>query len=134
MNTSKNRTLSEFQTWPRVLDRLLFDANLESRNYSSPLNIVEKSDALVLEFALPGLKKEDIHFTVQQGILEVAYQPKKTENSLQYRLKEFEISAFHRRFKLQQNINLEGIVGSMEQGILRIELPLLQKEKREINT
>jgi len=104
------------------------------------VNIREDEKAFYLELAVPGMNKKDLRIEVKDDVLTISSEHKeeKQEDSEGYRRKEFSFSAFCRSFYLPEDVNGEKIGATYKDGILNVEIPKLEEEKkkeriREIN-
>ncbi|MBC6993343.1 Hsp20/alpha crystallin family protein [Neolewinella lacunae] len=119
-----------------------FDDTVTKANYGyrPAVNIAETDEAFFLEVLAPGRKKENFHIACNEGTLEVSYTAEKNgeEQTPNFRLREFNLTDFHRRFQLDDKvINDEGIDATYVDGILRLTLPkreeALPKAPRQIS-
>ena len=85
--------------------------------------------AYIVEVDLPGVKKEDIDVSVNDGVLVISGERKieKKEESEKYTRIESFFGKFERAFKLPPDADAENIKAKYENGVLRIELPRAQK-------
>ncbi len=104
------------------------------------VNIREDEKAFYLELAVPGMNKKDLRIEVKDDVLTISSEHKeeKQEESEGYRRKEFSFSSFCRSFYLPEDVNGEKIGATYKDGILNVEIPKLEEEKkkeriREIN-
>ncbi len=94
------------------------------------VNIIEDKQEFRLEFALPGYVKENIKIEVENDLLKVSGKFPTIENpSGELKKIEFSKNDFERNFILPETINSELIKGSMENGILTLQLPLKEEVK-----
>ena len=93
------------------------------------LNVVEQEDQFVLDFAVPGLQKEDFHVQIEEDRLMVSAnvesQNEVTEGKFTRR--EFNYQSFQRSFQLPENVDQENIFAAYENGVLKVTLPKLAK-------
>lgn len=130
--------------WPSVFDPFKELQDIERRlgavlNVNKPVQKVdiftpavnEKADekSYYLEVDLPGVKKEDIDVSVNDGVLVISGERKieKKEESEKYTRIESFFGKFERAFKLPPDADAENIKAKYENGVLRIELPRAQK-------
>jgi len=104
------------------------------------VNIREDEKAFYLELAVPGMNKKDLRIEVKDDVLTISSEHKeeKQDESEGYRRKEFSFSSFCRSFYLPEDVNGEKIGATYRDGILNVEIPKLEEEKkkeriREIN-
>ncbi len=92
--------------------------------WSRPLaNIDESQDQYQIHLAAPGLTKSDFALSVDQQLLTVAVAKSKTESEVKKVKTEFSYHKFSRSFKISEDVNIEGIKASYENGVLLITLP-----------
>ncbi len=104
----------------------------ESKGDVPSVNIIENDKDFVLEFAAPGVKKEDFNINLENQILTVSREVKedkevKKEN---YTRDEFTYGSFSRSFTLPKSVKFEKIAADYNQGILRITLPKKEEEAK----
>lgn len=98
-----------------------------------PFSNLAKKDSgnFHLEIDLPGVKKENIDLTVEDGLLSVsAIREYKNEVSKDdYYISESAFGKFERRYTLPENIDTESISANFHDGRLEIELQKNEKAK-----
>ena len=109
------RTLRKNNTWfPSLMDELFADSRMEVPNYENfsipKVNISENLTTFVIDFAMPGMKKEDFAIEIDQDLLTVSsdFSEEKhssdTENGTKFTRKEFNFGRFSRTFNLPDNV------------------------------
>ncbi|MBX3253815.1 MAG: Hsp20/alpha crystallin family protein [Chitinophagaceae bacterium] len=90
-----------------------------------PVNIHETNDAFHLELSTPGLKKEDIQLTVENGLLTISYEKKEEAKNedLKTIRREFSYHGFKRSFTLSDKVNADDIQAKYEDGVLKVLVP-----------
>ncbi|UJH66819.1 Hsp20/alpha crystallin family protein [Allomuricauda sp. SCSIO 65647] len=102
------------------------------------VNIKENEKDFELEFAIPGMKRDDFNVEVDDNILTVSSEVKneKETKDKNYTRREFSYSSFKRSFTLPETVDEDNINASYVDGILRLALPkkeeALPKPKRMI--
>jgi HSP20 family protein len=131
------RTLVQYNQLPAFFDRLV--ASEFNRQFSTPAktvnsvvpaaNIKEDETAYHIELAAPGLKKEDfaINLTNNQLTISAKQEEVKEEKAENFTRKEFSYNSFERSFRLPKNVNNEQIQAAYTDGILKIDLPKVEK-------
>ncbi len=118
----------------------LFGRELEipttQHNSLPAVNISESETAYLLEFAAPGLNKEDFKLNVQANRLVISAkkeavkeQEEKAENSVKYTRKEFSFTDFQRAFTLPKNVDVSKVEATYTNGILTVSVPKKEEEK-----
>ena len=97
------------------------------------VDIREDAEAFHLEFCVPGMKPEDLKVTVQENELIIEQErkddpPEKKEGII---LEEIEKGRYFRKFKMTDDIALDGIVASMSLGLLTLTLKKKEAEESE---
>ncbi len=102
------------------------------------VNIWENEQQYELEFAVPGLKKEDFNIQLdEENQLVISMEKTVEENENKHYLRhEFAHTVFRQSIVLPENINKDKIQARVENGILFITLPKLSPEaiKPEVRT
>jgi HSP20 family protein len=99
------------------------------------MNIYDTNDEIVLVAELPGVKKEDIHLTVDNGFLTITGERKKhaTPEKAEWLRNEIRTGNFSRVIELPRLVKAEGISAELSNGILRLVLPKAEEAKpREV--
>jgi HSP20 family protein len=115
---------------PSIWDRWFSDFFNESSmpsdfsNNMPAVNVKAHKNGWELEAALPGMKKEDINISVENGVLSISAenrseQHKKEEN---YTRREFSYQSFNRSFRLPENADEDDITAVYTDGVLRVSL------------
>ena len=130
--------------WPTVFDPFRELQDIERRigavlGVNKPIQKVESFTPAVnekvdekgyyLEIDLPGVKKEDIDISVNDGILTVTGERKleKKEEKENYTRIESFFGRFERAFKLPADADLDNVEAKYENGVLKIFIPRKQK-------
>jgi HSP20 family protein len=134
----------EGMMWPTVFDPFKELQDIERRigavlNTNRPVQKVESFTPAVnekvdengyhLEIDLPGVKKENIEISVNDGILTISGERKlerKEEKENYTRIESF-FGRFERSFKLPADADADGIEAKYEDGVLRLYIPRRQK-------
>lgn len=116
-------------------DKQSFHDKLLSKANYPKVNVSNDGENLLLEFAVPGLSKEDIDVEIDKNtnILTVKYQ-KKEEDSDEYKnysYREIKSSSFMRQASLPDEAIQDEVKTSLKDGILSISFPLEKKEEIE---
>jgi len=137
VNSKSNQNFPIFSNWlDDIFNRDLpsvFTSNFNTGITLPKVNIKETSDAFVVEMAVPGLKKSDLHIDIDHQIVSISAE-KKEENEQKeenYTRREFGYSSFKRTFALPESVNAEKINASYNEGILSILLPKKEEAKQK---
>lgn len=103
------------------------DTSVDSRT-----NVVDDEKAFILEVAIPGLSKEDVHVKVEDGILHISAE-KKEEEEKNYLRRNFSSFKLDKSYKLSNEIKVEAISAEVKNGILLVILPKIEKEEPKVH-
>ena len=95
------------------------------RNHPSA-NIVRTDTGVSLEMAIPGYGKEDVEVSIEKNVLTVSC--KKEDSKQNFSRKEFSYNSFSRSFTLSEELDVNSIKSSMNNGILTILINKLNPE------
>jgi len=99
--------------------------------YKPSVDINETGDAYVLQADVPGLSKEDISVSVDNGVLTISGERKseKKEEKDRYTYYERSLGKFERQFKLPDDVNAEAIEAKSTDGVLKLTIPKVEPKK-----
>jgi HSP20 family protein len=98
------------------------------------VNISETGDAIIIEVAAPGMKKNDFSIEFHDNQLRIGYKKenRSTEgNEKNVLRREYSFETFERVFSLPESINGENISASYQDGILKIAAPKKEEAKKK---
>jgi|WetSurSiteA1Bulk_404760.scaffolds.fasta_scaffold00913_5 HSP20 family protein len=123
----KPLTLSDF------FNEDFFPTMARSTSSLPSVNIREDEKAFYLELAVPGMDKKDLRIEVKDDVLTISSEHKedKEEDLEGYRRREFSYSSFCRSFYLPEDVNSDKIGAAYKDGILNVEIPKLEEEKKK---
>ena len=121
---------------PDFFNDFFGNMSLDGSSTKSPaVNVIEDDKRYVLEVAAPGMTKDDFKVHINKDANLVIELEKKCEcqeeKKGKYIRKEFSCSKFHQTLILPENADREEIKANVENGILFIDIPKLQKTKME---
>ena len=122
------------QAWPmmpRPLSRPLRRMALAPTTWTPSVDVYEKDNTLVVKAELPGMTKDDIEVTVEQGDLLIRGE-RKTEhevNEEHYRRMERSYGSFYRRIPLPADVKADQVTASYKDGVLEVDVPKPADEK-----
>ena len=133
-----------FDSFRRDMDRMFWGPSLGSpvvprmrvlkRGYYMPMNLEDKEDSLLLTVEMPGVKKEDTKLSIEDGLLTISVKAEdENEESEEgkYLFKERSSFSCSRCVRLPENIDEEKVNAKMIDGVLHIEIPKSEPEKKE---
>ena len=119
----------------RLFDRMVDDvmhASLgtatNARSYAPDVDVRSNGERVVFSFDVPGVKKEDLDITLDNGVLTVngsrKFEPTGAKEQL---LLGRSYGTFSRAFSLPEHLDEEKLSANLADGVLTIEIPKLQK-------
>nr|GMD19908.1 17.5 kDa class I heat shock protein [Ipomoea batatas] len=97
----------------------------------------ETPEAHVFTAEVPGVKKEEVKIEIEDDrILQICGQRKveKEEKNDRWHRMERSSGKFMRRFRLPENVKMDEIKASMENGVLTITVPKIEVKKPEVKS
>jgi HSP20 family protein len=116
----------------------LFDSSLRrfsgrgvTDGFLPDCDIVEEKDHLVIRMDLPGLRKDDVGVTLQEGVLTVKGERKAeaTSKEATWYLRERDTGSFTRTIDLPVAVDAGKIDAHFRDGVLHITLPKTEEAK-----
>lgn len=99
-------------------------------SYLTPLaNILETKDGYVLEAEMPGVNKDGLEITVENGELTIAGRRTATENRGRELYRESRAFDYRRTFELDPSIDTTKVTARIDQGVLTLQLPKAESVK-----
>ncbi len=104
--------------------------NVQRKNTSPAVNIIEADNDFKIEVAVPGLSRNDFNIEVEDDVLTLSSVAKeeKEEKMPNYTRREFNFSSFKRSFQLPETIDQDKIQASHKEGVLTITLVKKEEE------
>lgn len=104
---------------------------LELTDWLPPVDITEDSKEYMIKAELPGLTKENVKVTVEDGVLEIAGERKeeKEEKDKKHHRIESSYGSFRRSFTLPEDSSGEKVSAEFKDGVLKVHLPKDQTAK-----
>ncbi len=129
-------TRSWMSDWDRMLDE--FFNGLPARGdvsecceWAPRVDIREEKDRYVADFELPGLEKDEVQVTLENGVLTVTGERKREETREDdkiYRSERF-YGKFARSLRLPDDVNAEQVEAGFKNGVLRVAVPKKEESK-----
>lgn len=121
------RGLPELRT---EMDRLLSDffgqTEGTTSRFAPATDLYETDEHYVVEAELPGLERDDINVTIEQGTLTISgrrtFRDTK-EDGANWHMRERATGQFRRSFSLPRSIEADSVNARFENGILTVEVP-----------
>jgi HSP20 family protein len=114
-----------------VLQSLFLTDNVVGATKFPAMDIAEREDDLLVTAELPGVKKDAVKVTFENGILTLEGKQKAYETSREAKvlLNEMQIRDFSRSIRINIDIDASNISAELEDGILRVVLPKAPESK-----
>jgi HSP20 family protein len=96
------------------------------------LDVHEAKDELVIKADLPGIVKDNLHITLEDGTLRIEAEKKeeeKTEDGRTWYMKERTFGKYSRLIELPFSVAAEKISATLDKGVLEIRLPKAEEAK-----
>lgn len=102
----------------------LFDTvfELEKGVYNPKSNVQKNDNGYEVLLSVPGLTKEDLKIIVKDGILKISFDK---EGGSTF------VSNFTKSYTLPEDVNENQIEGKVENGVLKLTLPISRKKSLE---
>ena len=120
-NQMDNFFAQGWSRWPSLLTTMA-----EGADWSPRINAFRTNGDLVVKADLPGLAKEDIHVTLEEGDLVLEGERKQemeAEENGFYRC-ESTFGSFYRRLPLDFPVKAEQVKAKFDNGVLEVRLPV----------
>jgi HSP20 family molecular chaperone IbpA len=98
--------------------------------YLPTVDIFEDESAISVLADMPGVKAQDLRIDLRENVLTLSAHVNAPESpSETFALREFESGSFFRQFTLSEVIDQAKIDARLTNGVLRLQLPKLEKAK-----
>ncbi len=127
-----------FQRLSQEVDRLFdemihrpWGARRAVADWNPQLDLYETASAFILEADLPGVRKQDVSVTVEDGdlVLQGRRAATRSRTDANFHYHERHSGQFVRRLRLPTSVNPEQIRADFRNGVLRVTLPKLPRER-----
>lgn len=127
MTRHRNAT---YPTLSNIFDEV-FNSVGSAMTLSTPaVNIIRDENAYTLQMAIPGISKEDVSISIDNDQLIISGSVKDTDKETKFTRREFNYGSFKRSFTLSEDIDVDSIKASHENGILSITLAFYTEEQK----
>ena len=116
----------------RELDRLaqqVLGAGTTSRPAVMPMDAWREGDTFVIEFDLPGVRSETLDIDVERNVLTVRAERPRRSGDWETLAAERPSGLFSRQLVLGDNLDLDRLEASYDDGVLRLRVPVAEKAK-----
>jgi len=102
-----------------------------SGDWSPVVDVEEKNDHFLIKAELPGVRKEDVFVSIENGVLTIKGEKKqeKEEKDKKFHLVECSYGSFVRTFSLPANTKTDQIDANYKEGILYLKVPKSDESK-----
>jgi HSP20 family protein len=136
-NLSRWDPFQDMLTLREAMNQLLEESFVRPANgrggqsYVPALDLSETEDAYLVEAAVPGLKPEDLDITFENNVLTIKGETRQESEDKQRSFHRIErrYGSFQRTIALPTTVKTDAIQASLENGILRLEIPKAEEVK-----
>jgi HSP20 family protein len=98
--------------------------------FSPAVDIFENDNSITVLADMPGVKAQDLQIDLRESVLTLTARVTTPESPNESDvLREYRSGTFFRQFTLSETINQTGIDAKLADGVLRLELPKVEKAK-----
>jgi len=119
-----------------IMDEFFNDAvNARRDSFVPSIDVSESENQFMITAELPGMKKEDINISLENGRLSISGERsfENEEKGKTYHRVETQYGSFNRSFQLPDNVSEESITATYEDGLLNITIDKSEdKVKKQI--
>jgi len=125
------------QNWLPTMLNDLFNSDWMPRveTTTPSVNVLEDENEFKVEFAVPGMSKEDFKVQVNDNNTMVVSVEKSAKNEdkdgKKYLRRDFSYTNFTQTFTLPDNIDKKSIVAKVDNGMLIVDLPKMKEEQKK---
>ena len=117
--------------WNNLLDELFSDSLFDTVESRRRANIVSREKEIEIQLECPGVAKEDIELSCENGILKVVCKSPQQKKE-KYLDQQFEPRESTNLFTLKNELDTNKIKASNKDGILYINIPRKQQKTKRI--
>lgn len=125
------------QNWlPTMFNEFFNNDWMQRAETTTPsVNVLEDENEYKVEFAAPGMSKDDCKVQVNDNNTMVVSVEKSTKNEdkegKRYLRRDFSYSSYKQTFTLPDNIDKNAIKAGVDNGVLTVSLPKLNEEQKK---
>ena len=95
------------------------------------MDVVENKDSYTIKADLPGVKKEDLDVSLENGFLSVSAKRSSEEehDNGKYHVHERSSGEFKRKFRIPESVKAEEVRAEFKNGVLELVIPKTEKEE-----
>ena len=133
-------TMRRNNSWIPAVFNDIFDTDFMPRTSATApaINVKENDKAYTVELAAPGMQKEDfnVHINDEGNLIvkmEHKSEEKEEDKNTRYLRREFSYTKFEQTLILPDDVKKEDISAHVDNGVLTVELPKMQKEENRVS-
>ena len=120
------RTTDPFRDLDRLAQQMLGTTN---RPAVMPMDAWREGDRFVIEFDLPGVARDSVDLDVERNVLTVRAERVARNGDWEALASERPKGVFSRQLVLGDNLDLDSIEASYDDGVLRLVVPVAERAK-----
>ena len=117
-----------FREFDRLAQQVL-GAGTTSRPAVMPMDAWREGDTFVIEFDLPGVRRENVDIDVERNVLTVKAERARRNGDWETLASERPTGLFSRQLVLGDNLDLDRVEASYDAGVLRLTVPVAERAK-----
>jgi HSP20 family protein len=124
-NSSESKVLQ-----PREKQALQHEGTRPGLVFRPAVDIVEHPDAFVIHADLPGADEHQVQIRLEKGVLSLDAQPAELpEAGWRPVHVEYRSGAYHREFRVSEEIDADHVAAALRNGVLELKLPKAAKRR-----
>ena len=120
------RNADPFRELDRLTQQLMGTTN---RPVAMPMDAWREGDTFILEFDLPGVRSETLDIDVERNVLTIRAERPRGNGDWEMLASERPTGLFSRQLVLGDNVDLDHLEASYDDGVLRLHVPVAEKAK-----
>ncbi len=126
--------MSDWDLWFESVEFFVVSRGKERQAFTPACNVYETPSHLVIQVALPGVRKQDIRLVIQDDVLVIAGERREptADPERRYHTLEFGYGPFERRVPLPALLDYRRIESHLEDGILTVRIAKRDRVVQEI--
>lgn len=123
--------LSTWSRLPRLFDEMFEGALRQNGVGALPVDIRQEGDKWVIEAEVPGIARDDLNITVENGVLTIGgkYAEETKNENAEYHVRERRTGEFSRSFRLPKTADSENVTAGLVNGVLTLTIPTREEAK-----
>jgi HSP20 family protein len=106
------------------------EATIPTRAYMPTADIFETDDALTVVLEMPGVSKDNVDVSVENGVLTIEGRIDfKKYEGLQPLYSEYNVGPYRRSFRISSQVDQNKITAEMRDGVITLALPKAEEAK-----